>query len=145
MFTLQDKWCVEDCEIVSEYASNKWGCVNHPGVGIIYHETAGSERDWHFRPNQLNGYQRLTLGEFKQFVLQPVVKVNDWICFLRPLDGRPAGCVERITNIRQETGFTGAGIRIIYENGGFRVGGNGYFINTDFIVIPPTFIDYEIY
>lgn len=65
-------------------------------------------------------------------------KVGDWIMFLSAFDGKNYGYVTKIEDLRDESpiilGKNVAGIWCIYDNnnGGFRIGGNGYTYGKDF-------------
>ena len=58
---------------------------------------------------------------------ESLLKVGDWIYFLESSDDKPIGAVRKISGVQPDS-YNGLQW-VNYRDGGFRVGGNGYFEN----------------
>ena len=70
-------------------------------------------------------------------VYEDELKVGDWIYFIKSFDGSPVGHIAKITSKQIDSGHNAGLYWIRYspecgDGGGFRVGGNGYFLYEDF-------------
>lgn len=71
----------------------------------------------------------IAAGKYVEKTEKWVPKVGEYIVFLKPFDCVPKGQLRRITSIREDPNGE---YWVKYLDGGFRIGGNGYFSDKDF-------------
>lgn len=76
-FTLPKKWCVEDCDIVTEYARNRFNqYIGNTQSEVCLYVNEGTNDYWFINPQlgrsciNIEEYTKISLEEFKEHVLK---------------------------------------------------------------------------
>ena len=76
-FTLPTRWCVEDCDIVTEYARKRFDKSIAESSGLLYLYVNEDTNDYwfynpytHYTKINIEEYTKITLDEFKTYVLK---------------------------------------------------------------------------